>query len=72
MCDLRGIIFVVVDVADIVTIGITNQRETTIVWDKTTGQPLYNAIGKITMIFKDTFRFTVYLVMFALVFTLET
>ena len=26
-------------------IGITNQRETTVVWDKTTGKPLYNAIG---------------------------
>lgn len=25
-------------------VGITNQRETTVVWDKTTGQPLYNAI----------------------------
>jgi len=25
-------------------IGITNQRETTIVWDRTTGQPVYNAI----------------------------
>ena len=25
-------------------IGVTNQRETTIVWDRTTGQPLYNAI----------------------------
>ena len=25
-------------------IGITNQRETTIVWDKKTGKPLYNAI----------------------------
>lgn len=30
---------------DIVAIGITNQRETTIVWDSTTGKPLYNAIG---------------------------
>ncbi|MDR0959790.1 MAG: glycerol kinase GlpK [Propionibacteriaceae bacterium] len=29
---------------DIVSIGITNQRETTIVWDKTTGKPVYNAI----------------------------
>jgi len=29
---------------EIACIGITNQRETTIVWDKTTGQPLYNAI----------------------------
>lgn len=30
--------------ADIVAIGITNQRETTVVWDKKTGQPVYNAI----------------------------
>lgn len=29
---------------DIATIGITNQRETAIVWDKKTGQPIYNAI----------------------------
>ena len=28
----------------ILTIGITNQRETTILWDKTTGKPVYNAI----------------------------
>ncbi|XP_049947786.1 glycerol kinase-like [Schistocerca serialis cubense] len=33
-----------IDPADIVTIGITNQRETTIVWDPNTGKPLYNAI----------------------------
>ncbi len=29
---------------DIVAIGITNQRETTVVWDKNTGKPVYNAI----------------------------
>ena len=29
---------------DIAGIGITNQRETTIVWDKETGKPVYNAI----------------------------
>ena len=29
---------------DIAAIGITNQRETTIVWDKKTGSPVYNAI----------------------------
>lgn len=29
---------------EIAAIGITNQRETTIVWDKTTGEPVYNAI----------------------------
>ncbi|MCM1106750.1 MAG: glycerol kinase GlpK [Blautia sp.] len=30
---------------NIAAIGITNQRETTIVWNKTTGKPVYNAIG---------------------------
>jgi glycerol kinase len=30
--------------SDIASIGITNQRETTIVWDKFTGKPVYNAI----------------------------
>ena len=29
---------------DIAAVGITNQRETTLVWDRHTGQPLYNAI----------------------------
>jgi glycerol kinase len=29
---------------DILSIGITNQRETTVVWDKVTGTPIYNAI----------------------------
>ena len=29
---------------DIAAIGITNQRETTILWDRATGQPIYNAI----------------------------
>ncbi|WP_407372092.1 glycerol kinase GlpK [Carnobacterium sp.] len=31
--------------ADINSVGITNQRETTVVWDKTTGRPIYQAIG---------------------------
>jgi len=30
--------------ADIAAVGITNQRETTLVWDRLTGQPYYNAI----------------------------
>ena len=30
--------------ADIAAIGITNQRETTLVWNKATGEPVYNAI----------------------------
>ncbi|MEO5744260.1 MAG: glycerol kinase GlpK [Terracoccus sp.] len=30
--------------SDLVALGITNQRETTVVWDRTTGRPYYNAI----------------------------
>ena len=30
--------------ADIAAIGITNQRETTVVWDRGTGEPVCNAI----------------------------
>lgn len=33
-----------ISVEDIAAIGITNQRETTIVWDKKTGEPIHNAI----------------------------
>ncbi len=33
-----------VSIGDIAAIGIANQRETTILWDKNTGRPLYNAI----------------------------
>ena len=33
-----------VTAADVAAIGITNQRETTIVWDRKTGKPIHNAI----------------------------
>ncbi len=33
-----------VEATDIAAIGITNQRETTVVWDRETGKPIYNAI----------------------------
>ena len=33
-----------IDVNEIAGIGITNQRETTVVWDRATGRPIYNAI----------------------------
>jgi glycerol kinase len=33
-----------IDAAQLVALGITNQRETTLVWDKRTGQPYHNAI----------------------------
>lgn len=33
-----------IGVADVAAIGITNQRETTIIWDRKTGKPIYNAV----------------------------
>jgi glycerol kinase len=44
---------------DLAAIGITNQRETTVVWDRRTGAPLYNAL-----VWQDT-RVTEYLPAFA-------
>lgn len=32
--------------SDIASIGITNQRETVVMWNKLNGEPLHNAIGK--------------------------
>jgi glycerol kinase len=33
-----------VNASDIAGVGVTNQRETTVVWDRSTGEPVYNAI----------------------------
>jgi glycerol kinase len=33
-----------ISASDIAAVGVTNQRETTIVWDRSTGKPIYNAI----------------------------
>ena len=44
LSSLVEIIESVSDTGDIAGIGITNQRETVIAWDKKTGKPLYNAI----------------------------
>ena len=33
-----------VKASDVAAVGVTNQRETTVVWDRTTGRPVYNAI----------------------------
>ena len=41
---IEAMAMVNVSAKDIEAIGITNQRETTIVWDKDTGVPVYNAI----------------------------
>ena len=44
--EVKSVIDAIADIpaGDIAGIGITNQRETTIVWDKNTGKPVYNAI----------------------------
>ncbi|KAM8904412.1 LOW QUALITY PROTEIN: glycerol kinase 3-like [Spinachia spinachia] len=39
-----------IDISNIKAIGVTNQRETTLVWDKETGEPLYNAIGNVSVV----------------------
>ena len=44
---------------DIAAIGITNQRETTVVWNRQTGEPVYNAIvwqDRRTSVFCDEVR----------------
>ena len=33
-----------IDATEVTAIGITNQRETTVIWDRVTGEPIYNAI----------------------------
>uniref|UniRef100_G1TRC4 Probable glycerol kinase n=1 Tax=Oryctolagus cuniculus TaxID=9986 RepID=G1TRC4_RABIT len=33
-----------IDISNVKAIGVSNQRETTVIWDKLTGEPLYNAI----------------------------
>lgn len=43
---------------DVVGIGVTNQRETTIVWNSVTGQPLYSAIGGLGTNFNQRNRVT--------------
>jgi glycerol kinase len=39
--------------ANIACVGITNQRETVVLWDKNSGEPLHHAIGKI-FFFRET------------------
>ncbi len=43
-CAIEAMSKIGVEAKDIAGIGITNQRETTVVWDKITGEPIYNAI----------------------------
>ncbi|XP_053669620.1 glycerol kinase [Anopheles nili] len=42
---VKNLIILDINPLDIVAIGVCNQRETTVLWDRTTGSPLCNAIG---------------------------
>ena len=43
-CATQAIIKAGINTSEIAAVGITNQRETTVLWDKNTGEPVYNAI----------------------------
>ena len=43
---IKNLLRLGIPISDIVAVGIANQRETTLVWDSITGEPLYNAISK--------------------------
>src|SRR5262249_34147975 len=44
-CDVaREVTSATIPLEDVVAVGIANQRETTIVWDRRTGEPVHNAI----------------------------
>ena len=43
-CATQAIIRAGINPSEIAAVGITNQRETTVLWDKNTGEPIYNAI----------------------------
>lgn len=43
----KNLVFLDINPGDIIALGITNQRETTVLWDRNTGMPVYNAIGMV-------------------------
>jgi len=43
-CAVQALVRAGIEAHDVTALGITNQRETVIVWDRETGQPVYNAI----------------------------
>lgn len=43
---VRNLIILDINPNDVIALALTNQRETTILWNSETGKPLYNAIGK--------------------------
>lgn len=50
----KNLIFLDINPGDIIALGITNQRETTVLWHRKTGMPVYNAIGQFTQMLLAT------------------
>lgn len=48
----RNLVILEINTQDIVAVAICTQRGTTVMWDKETGTPLHNAIGKTDEIFQ--------------------
>lgn len=42
----KNLIILDINPVDIIAVGITNQRENIVLWNKITGKPLYNSIGE--------------------------
>lgn len=42
---VQNLVILDIDPDDIVAVAITNKRDTTVLWHRNTGRPLYNAIG---------------------------
>lgn len=42
----KNLIILDISPGDIIAVGITNQRENIVLWNKITGEPLYNSIGQ--------------------------
>lgn len=49
-----------IDDVEIVAIGVTNQRETTVLWDSETGEPLCRAIGMKILILSFSLLFIIF------------
>lgn len=48
---VQNLVILDINPDDICALALTNRRDTTVLWHKITGRPLYNAIGKFTRIF---------------------
>lgn len=65
---VQNLVILDINPDDIVALAITNRRDTTVLWHKITGRPLYNAIGEFYRFFSSFVRM---LVIFHPIFPLQ-